>query len=373
MAKWKEWALPVQILVLAIILIVIYRVSVNVNIGNFFRIIAPFIAGVAIAYILSRPAAKIKERFEKSHVAFIQKKAHSLSVILIFLVAIALISITVSYVVPIIVSNLADFGSNLAGYIGDVRVWMDSIEADSWLYDLLPNGDSSFMEGFSIEGLLLQVGLGTATIVRHVMSVTTGLMNVAFSLIFALYTLLYKDSILALMSRIARLFVKENTLKETKAYIHKSNEIFYKFVSAQFLDACILGTLATILLALLGVEYAVTLGLLLGICNMIPFFGSIFASIVTTIVTLFTGGIVLAAITFALLLVLQQIDANFIGPKITGDALGLNPLLIVFSIMVGGAYLGIVGMFISVPIAAMCKMFLEDFLTTRERKLEIRK
>ena len=371
MAEWKKWMSPVQILVLAMGLLALYRLAGAVDIGNFIRVIAPFLVGLAIAYILSRPVAKIKVRLEESSVNFVQKRAHGLSVVLIFLIALSLVVIVISYIVPIIISNLADFVGNIAGYIGTVRVWIDGIEPDSWIYDLIPGDNSNFMSDFSLETLFMQLSLGTATIVRQVMSVTTGLMNAAFSVIFALYTLLYKDSILALVNRIARAFVKERTLEEAQAYAHKSNEIFYKFVSAQFLDACILGTLATIMLAVFGVEYAVTLGLLLGICNMIPFFGSIFASIVTTIVTLFTGGFVLALITFIALLVLQQIDANFIGPKITGDALGLNPLLIIFSIMVGGAYFGVVGMFISVPIAAMCKMFLEDFLANRERKLEV--
>ena len=372
MAQWKKWGLPVQILVLAIVFLVLYRLAGAIDIGHFLGVIAPFLIGLAIAYILSRPVAKVKAHLEKSSVKFIQKRAHSFSVILIFLIAIALVAIIISYVVPIIVSNLADFVGNIAGYIGTVRMWIDSVEPDSWIYDLVPGGNSNFMSDFSLETLFMQLSLGTATIVRQVMSVTTGLMNATFSLIFALYTLLYKDSILALVNRIAKVFIKENTLGEVQAYVHKSNEIFYKFVSAQFLDACILGTLATIMLAIFGVEYAVTLGLLLGICNMIPFFGSIFASVVTTIVTLFTGGVVLALIAFVALLILQQIDANFIGPKITGDALGLNPLLIIFSIMVGGAYFGVVGMFISVPIAAMCKMFLEDFLANRERELKMK-
>jgi predicted PurR-regulated permease PerM len=156
------------------------------------------------------------------------------------------------------------------------------------------------------------------------------------------------------------------------SYASKSNRIFYKFVGAQFLDACILGTLSTIILAILGVPYAITFGILLGICNMIPIFGSIFATIVTTVVTILTGGLPLAIVTFIALLILQQIDANFIGPKITGDALGLKPLLIIFAIVVGGHYFKIIGMFVSVPIAAMLKMFLEDFMDAREKKLRLK-
>lgn len=120
--------------------------------------------------------------------------------------------------------------------------------------------------------------------------------------------------------------------------------------------------LSTIILSLLGVKFAVTLGILLGICNMIPYFGSIFASIVTMIITFFTGGLSLAIATIISLLILQQIDGNIIGPRIMGGALNLNPILIILSITVGGAYFGVLGMFLSVPVAAILKILVMNWL-----------
>ena len=81
-------------------------------------------------------------------------------------------------------------------------------------------------------------------------------------------------------------------------------------------------------------KFAVTLGILLGICNMIPYFGSIFASIVA-VITLFTGGVTQAITVLLVLLILQQIDGNIIGPRIMGDALNVNPILIIVSITIG--------------------------------------
>ena len=97
-------------------------------------------------------------------------------------------------------------------------------------------------------------------------------------------------------------------------------------------------------------KFAVTLGILLGICNMIPYFGSIFASIVAGVITLFTGGVTQAITVLLVLLILQQIDGNIIGPRIMGDALNVNPILIIVSITIGGAYFGVLGMFLAVPV-----------------------
>ncbi|MDN5810796.1 MAG: AI-2E family transporter, partial [Tetragenococcus koreensis] len=144
------------------------------------------------------------------------------------------------------------------------------------------------------------------------------------------------------------------------------NTIFYKFISSQFLDACIIGISATVILYLLNVPFALTLGILLGICNMIPYFGSIFASIVTTIITFFSAGFQLALTTLIALLILQQLDGNVIGPRIMSGALNLNPIIIIISITVGGAYFGVLGMFLAVPIAAILKIITINWLDDSE-------
>jgi len=389
--KWKDLSWYKQGLILVLVTFFLYNITANIDvisgiIRRFFNVLAPFITGCMIAYFLSRPVIKLDERFSKSKSEFIRKKSHVLATIAIFIIVITAVTIIVSHVSPIIVGNLRDFTLNLPFYYHNVIDWARELGENHWLYRFLPeipegNVDvtTDIIDALAPDaevvidsGLLALLTSALGAIVSNLVSVGTSLINFAMGMVVALYLLLYRTTVIALVDRIATVFIKPKALKFLKTYLHKSNEVFYKFISAQFLDACILGTLAFILLAFLGVEYALTLALLLGICNMIPFFGSIFASLVTTVVTFFTGSLQQAIIVFVALLVLQQIDANFISPKITSDALGLNPLLIIASIFIGGAYLGIIGMFLAVPVAAMCKIFLEDYLIMRERKLGIK-
>ena len=391
--KWKELSFYKQGLIIIAVVFILYNLSANINfmmnvINSFLRVITPVIIGCTMAYFLSRPVIYLEGVLNKSQTSFIRKRSQFFATIIIFLIVIIIVTIIISYVSPIIVGNLMDFIGNLPIYYNNAIDWARDLGSEHWLYSFLPeisdyNVDVATdiidalaptdVDAVIETGILGFMTSALGTIVSNIVSIGASLINFAMGLIIALYLLLYRSSVLALVDRIAIVFIKPETRKFLKTYLHKSNEVFYKFISAQFLDACILGTLALIVLALLRVEYALTLALLLGICNMIPFFGSIFASIVTTIVTIFTGGIFHALIVFSALLILQQIDANFINPKITGDVLGLNPLLIVISIFIGGAYLGILGMFIAVPVAAMCKIFLEDYLTMREKKLGIKK
>ena len=390
-SKWKDLSLYKQGIILILVIFFLYNITANLEvisgvIRRFLNILAPFITGCIIAYFLSRPVIKLDERFSKSESEFIRRKSHVLATIAVFIIVIAVVTVIVSHVSPIIVGNLREFTLNLPIYYHNAINWARGLGSEHWLYSFIPeipdyNVDvtTDIIDAIAPDaevvietGLLAFMTTALGAIVSNLVSVGTSLLNFAMGMVVALYLLLYRTTVIALVDRIATVLIKPKTLKFLKTYLHKSNEVFYKFISAQFLDACILGTLAFILLAFLGVEYALTLALLLGICNMIPFFGSIFATLVTTVVTLFTGGLQQAIFALGSLLVLQQVDANFISPKITSDALGLNPLLIIASIFVGGAYLGIIGMFIAVPVAAMCKIFLEDYLIMREKKLGIK-
>ena len=124
----------------------------------------------------------------------------------------------------------------------------------------------------------------------------------------------------------------------------------------------------SIVLSVMGVKYAVLLGFLIGIFNLIPYFGAIIGVTLATLITIFTGGITQAIWVLVVLIILQQIDANIINPKIVGDALEISRILIIFSVTVGGAYFGVLGMFLGVPVVSVIKMMLDDYIEQNENK-----
>ena len=374
--NFKEKTIYQQVGIIVIEIALLYIIIVNLSgifgeVRNFLSAISPFIVGAAIAYLLNRPATGIRSALEKSEHEWIVKRAQTLSVVLVFLLLIFGISVVINFAIPIIDSNVTHFADNVTVYYNLFVEMVINLDSGDFLYGLIPDLSGGLLELVTPE-LVNQVGGGAVQVVGHIMNITAWIFNFFLAIIAAFYMLMSKENIIALIKRIMRLVIKNSTYKNVTSYAAKANRIFYKFVGAQFLDACILGTLSTIALAFLGVPYAVVFGVLLGICNMIPIFGSIFATIVTTLVTIFTGGIGLAIATLVVLMILQQIDANFIGPKITGDALGLKPLVIILAIVIGQHYAGIIGMFVAVPVAAMLKMFLEDFLDAKERKMKLR-
>ena len=135
-------------------------------------------------------------------------------------------------------------------------------------------------------------------------------------------------------------------------------------------DTIVVGILTSIAMSIMGVKYAPLLGFMIGLFNMIPYIGAIIAVIIAGIITFFTGGIEQTIWMLIVVIILQQVDANIINPKIVGNSLKINPLLVIFAVTVGGAYFGMLGIFLSVPISAIINVSLDEYIDYRSRKIK---
>ena len=120
-------------------------------------------------------------------------------------------------------------------------------------------------------------------------------------------------------------------------------------------------------MSIMGVKYAVLLGFMIGLFNMIPYFGAIIAVIIATLITLLTGGFWQALTMVIVVTILQQVDANIINPKIIGTSLKISPLLVIFGVTVGGAYFGVWGILLAVPLIAVLKLFIIDYIEYKNK------
>ena len=109
------------------------------------------------------------------------------------------------------------------------------------------------------------------------------------------------------------------------------------------------------------------LGFMIGLFNLIPYFGAIIAVVIAALITFLTGGLTQAILMVVVVTILQQLDANIINPKIIGNSLEISPLLVIFAVTVGGAYMGVWGMFLAVPIIAVIKLFITDYIEYKNK------
>ena len=203
----------------------------------------------------------------------------------------------------------------------------------------------------------------------------SGIFNFFVAIIVSVYILLERKEILGFAKKLTSSIFEKNIYESISYYFGKTNEVFFKFLASQFIDAIIVGILSSIAMSLMNVKYAVLLGFMIGLFNMIPYFGAIIAITITIIITLLTGGLPQAIWLAIVIIILQQIDANIINPKIVGESLKISPILVMFAVTIGGAYFGVLGMFLAVPIIAVLKIILIDFIefrnTNKKRKIDI--
>ena len=197
---------------------------------------------------------------------------------------------------------------------------------------------------------------------QGVISFASGIFDIFVAFIVSVYLLLERNDIVKFFKKFAESSFKKDTYKNITKYFKQSNEIFCNFLIGQLSDAIVVGIMTSVAMSIMHVKYAVMLGIFIGVLNMIPYFGAIIAVAISIFITLLTGGLTQAIEMAVVVIILQQVDANIINPKIVGDSVKISPLLVIFAVTVGGAYFGVMGMFIAVPVAAIIKLLINDLI-----------
>jgi len=353
MRKWiTHWEIWVETIVAAVILMAVYLIFQNLapiwhGMLHFMGVVRPFFIGFAIAYVLNAPSSKLESMFRSLRMPF----AKVISVLITYLLALALLGLVAGVLLPIWVMNAWDFLTQLPLYLNPLLANLGGNEAvasslmetlKEWVGDL-----TSLQEVFSRLGILGEYAL----------IMTSGLFDAFIGMVISIYMLVSKNSLIRFWNRILELVFKPSQLRALKDFVHQANHIFYTFIVCKLIAGTILGTLSGLVFYFLGVRYALMLALVVGICNLVPYIGAMVSFTLTVVIAFFSGGPMMALLAGVFLMLLQQVDDNFIQPRLVGEALDLNPIMIIFAITIGGAYFGISGMLLSVPLAAIIKVF----------------
>ncbi len=367
---WKKW---LYWFLLGVAIIIVYKTFDNFGnvmgaIGKFLGILSPFFAGIFIAYLLYMPCKNIEKAYLKSKNKWVKKRARSLSVTTVYLIVTLLIIILFNVILPVVIESVIDLFESVPSYFEIVLNKYNSLPEDSvfkgeMVQDTIKNLQSvNIKQYFEFDKVI--------NYVKGAISAVTGIFEIFVAIIVSIYILIERTQILGFLNKFAIAIFKDKTYKNIDKYFNNSNEIFFKFVASQFLDAIVVGILVTIAMSIMKVKFAPLLGFFIGLFNMIPYIGAIIAVTISAIITLITGGVYQTIWMLLIVIILQQIDANIINPKIVGQSLKISPLLVIFAVTVGGAYFGILGMFLAVPVIAVIKIVIEDYV---DYKLAVKK
>lgn len=362
-AKWIYW------FTLIVAIVIVYKVLDNFTgigewLSNLIKVIRPFLMAILVAYLLYIPCRKIEGVYRKSKL--LKNKARSLAVATTYILVILIVVLLMNILIPMLSESITDLASNLPGYYDSAIQYIEDLPEDNILKNDVVQDVIEKLQEIDIAQLL---DLDNLTMyIEKVIGIASGIFSIFVTVVVSIYILLERAEILKFVKRLNSSLFNEKKCATINRYFEKGNEIFFKYISGQVLDAIVVAIIMSVALSIMNVRYALLLGFLIGLFNLIPYFGAIIAVIVACLITIFTGGITQAIWVAVVLIVLQQIDANIINPKILKDALEISKILIIFSITVGGAYFGVLGMFLGVPVIAVIKMMLDDYIERNEKK-----
>ena len=362
---WQTWIFCVA---LGIVLIITYKAidsigTIAMFLKGLMSVLTPFLVGILISYLLYIPESKLEKMFKNSKSRIVIKNARKLGILFTYILAILIVILLINVILPILVESIDELIGNvqiyytkIIGYYNDLP--NDSIFKTEQVYDTLKQLQNVDLKQY--------VSIDKITgYIKGAVGVARGIFDIFVAVIVSVYILSQRNEIFGFFQRFSKATFKEETYNYLGRIFKKANIIFFKFISSQFVDAIVIGILSTIALSIMKVKYAALLGFTIGLFNMIPYFGAIIAIAFAALITFLTGGFSKAVVMLIVIIILQQIDANVINPKIIGESLKISPLLVIIAVTIGGAYFGIVGMFLAVPITGVLKIMVNDYIDNR--------
>lgn len=331
-------------------------------IGSFFTILSPVITGFVLAFILN-PLLNFFEQvvFKNALKADKhQKLKRALSMVLTYLLFIGILTLFIMLIVPSLIDSITDLIRNIRGY------YTKGIEL---IEELLArfNISSDVLGPFNdIGNKIIELVIDTmnallprlGTLANSAISVVK---NTFIGFAFSIYMLASKETFRRQFSRVLYTFTRKTTHDRVRRIAHLSYHTFSKYLSGYLVDSLIIGIICYIVMLIFGWPYPALISIIIGVFNMIPIFGPIIGTIPSVLLIFLINP--WQALFFAIfIIILQQIDGNFICPRILGERIGIKPFWVMLAIVVGGSMFGIVGMLISVPTFAIIYSLARTYL-----------
>ena len=335
-------------------------------------VLTPFLLGFFIAYIINPLAKFINQSILRKLFRIKNRTVRKvISILLSYIIVFGMIATIIFYIIPQIADTLTQISTFIesaqTGYnrlIAQIRLIEE--KNPSWdfqaIYDFIEKIPSVVSEFITKQ--LPQI---VPAVFSTSVSVITGVIDFFIAVIVSMYMLIDKPHLINNAKKLVYVLFGTDKGDRIVTTAGECNKIFGDFIIGKMIDSLIIGVLCWIAMMVLNIPYALVISVIVGITNMIPYFGP-FIGAIPGVVLLIIVDIKFAVIFGILIFILQQFDGLYLGPKILGESTGLRPIWIIFAITVGGWLAGVVGMFLGVPVVAVI-----SFLIDRSLKLRIKK
>ena len=341
--------------------------------GQALQVIAPFLVGAFIAFILY-PLVRFFYRnlFKNTLHMKSDKLSKWLSILVTYVIAIGVIAILMVFILPQLYTSITDIVDRLPVWYNNLTTMVDNFEnrhADLGFIDYnLINEHLTSLYPKIISYLTDTLANLLPYVVNTSMAIVKGVVNLIISIMVSVYMISDHKNIFYQFKKLLYAVFPKQAADTARAICRESTNIFLKFMYGKAIDSVIIGIICFVCMNIFKFPYTVLISVIVGITNMIPYFGPYIGGVLGGIIIVIVNPV--QVIFFAvMILVIQQFDGLFLGPKILGDSTGLKPLWVIFAIVVGGAMFGVLGMFLGVPtMAVICyilNIVVEHFLKKR--------
>lgn len=372
--KWqvKRWLWYFS---LAAAVAVLYKTYTNLDgvlglVNKIIDIFAPFVGGFVLAFFLFRPSNWLERQLLTLKGKAWPKLARPLAIAIVYLVFLGLVSLVFYLIIPILIESLTSLFDSIPKWLTDtynnMQSWiapdgpLGALKLQDNVDEIYANLTATFTKMITTDNVMAAI--------KSVGGFASSLLNVAISLVVSIYMLHGREHLTLALSKFVSLFVRPRAMERLGNYTRRSGTIFAQYIYGALLDATVLGVVVSIGLAIFRVPYAVLLGMLLGLFNLVPYFGAIVGGVGIAFVALLTNGLPTAIGVAIFIIVAQQVDANIIQPRIVGDSVGLRPFYVLLGITFFGGLFGFWGILLGPPLMAVLQMVVRDIYSRRKEK-----
>ena len=333
-------------------------------------IFEPFIMGFSIAYILNFVLKFFENKVISDSVCkkleLKSKSRRIISLLITYVTTFFVIYLFIMFVLPQLMESLIGLANDIPMYINEttrfINETLTNLNLGKENMELINENFNKYIEYMIKFASNLLPVLGTV-----VTRIASSIWNIVLGIIISMYLLIDKEKFCALTKKLVYAILPGYAAEKTIEITDRSNMTFGKFLVGKIVDSFIIGVLTFFILTICKMPYTILISVIVGITNIIPFFGPFIGAIPSFIIILFLSPI--KAVWFlVIILVIQQLDGNVIGPKILGDSIGISAFWILFAILVAGKFLGLVGMIIGVPLFAVIYSLLKEIVEARLKK-----
>ncbi len=340
-------------------------------IGNILKVFNPMIYGFVIAFLVN----PVMVFCEKRIFAFVDKKQprkvlkRVLSLVLAMIFVAALISAFVSLLVPQVVDSYTDLEKKMGGYVSSVQglivnVFSEGESVPKWVHEYVTSTHLvEKINDFIADSYDIVIDI-TPYIINFIRSIVNSLKNALIGIIFSVYFLYPKEKLCAQVKKLTYAVFSGKRASRMVHVARMTKKTFEGFVIGKIIDSIIIGVLTFIVLAIFKIPYYPIVSLIVGVTNVIPFFGPFIGAIPSAFI-IFIADPVKALWFIVIIFIIQQLDGNVIGPHILGDSTNLSAIWVMVAIICMSGLLGLTGMFIGVPLFAVLYALLSEWVNKR--------